>query len=108
MQLQVAALLHRVGVCGSLGVDVEHNKAVKAVAQGNPFHRFEGVIQIVRLGGGGVDADANQRVFPPCAQNIPIFGIEIRGILISPFFFSDKMITCLRDDTKEFVFRLVL
>ena len=60
----IANLFHGIRVCGPLGVDVEHEKAVVTVAQGDALDGLQGVVQVVRLGGGGVDADADQRLLP--------------------------------------------
>ena len=77
---QVALRLHVIGPGGPLGIDVKHEEAVKPVVQGHTFHRLQGVVQVVRGGGGGVDAHADQRLLAPGAQNITVFGIGVRHI----------------------------
>ena len=64
--------------------DVEHEKAVVSVAQGNPLHGFEGIVQGVGPGGGRVDANADQGIVSSCAQQIPVFRVKVGGI--QPFF----------------------
>ena len=81
---QVALPLHIVGPGGPLGVDVEHQEGVEAVAGGDALDGFEGVVQIVGLGCRGVDAHADQRIPAPGAQDIAVLRIEIRGV--EPFF----------------------
>ena len=61
----IAGPFHGIRVCGPLGIDVEHEKAVKAVAQSDSLHGFQRVVQLVRSGGGRVDADADQGPFAP-------------------------------------------
>ena len=77
---RVADLLHIIGRGGPLGIDIEHDEAVETVAQGNPLHGFQGVVQRIGPGGGGVDADADQRILPPGAQNVSVFRVEIGGV----------------------------
>ena len=74
---RVAFRLHVVGPNGPLGVDIEHEEAVKPVVQGHPLHRFQGVVQIVRGGGRGIDAHADEGVLPPGAQNITILPVVV-------------------------------
>ena len=45
----IAVLFHVIRVGGPLGVDVEHDKAVKAVVEGHPLHRLQGVVLRGRL-----------------------------------------------------------
>ena len=77
---QVALRLHVIGPGGPLGIDVEHEEAVKPVVQGHTFHRLQGVVQVVRGGGGGVDAHADQGVLPPGAQDITILPVVIGDV----------------------------
>ena len=76
----IADSLHGVRVGGPLGVDIEHEEAVKSVSQSDALHGFQGVVQMVRLRGGGVDPNADERMFPPSAQDIPVFRIKIGGV----------------------------
>ena len=70
---QIARPLHGIGVGRPLGVNIEHYEAVVAIAKGDPLHGLERVVQIVRLGGRRIDADANKRIFAPGTQNIAVF-----------------------------------
>ena len=78
VQKGVKMLFHVVRVGCALGVDVKHNKAVKPVKQRNALGGFERVIQIVRRGGRGVNAVANQRIFAPRAEYVTVFVIVVR------------------------------
>ena len=77
VQLRVAGALHIVGGGGPLGIDVEHDEGVKAAVAGDALHAFQGGIQRTGPGGRGVDAHADQRLFPPCTQNVPVLGVGV-------------------------------
>ena len=72
----VAVGLHVVRVGGPLGIDVEHDEAVKAVVESHPLHRLQGVVQIVGGGGGGVDAHTDQGPLAPGGQDVTVFTVE--------------------------------
>ena len=72
----IAVLFHVVRVGGPLGVDVEHDKAVKAVVEGHPLHRLQGVVQIVGGGSGGVDAHTDEGALAPGGQNVSVLAVE--------------------------------
>ena len=76
----VVGHLHVVGVGGPLGIDVEHDEAVIAVAQCDALHRLQGIVQIVGGGGGGVDAHTDEGFLSPGAQNVTVFGVEVGDI----------------------------
>ena len=80
MQLQIAGLFHGIRVCCPLGIDIEHDKRIKSIMQGDPVYGFEGVVQVAGLGSGGIDTDADQRILSPGAQYVTVLGIEIGGI----------------------------
>ena len=80
MEGLITGFFHGIRISGPLGVHVEHNKTVKAVAQSDPLHGFEGIVQVVGLGCGRIDADADQRVLSTGAQDVPVFGVKIGGI----------------------------
>ena len=80
VQQRVADLLHIVGRGRPLGVDVEHDEAVKPVPQGNALHGFKGIVQRVGSGRGGVDANADQRLFPPRPQYVTVFRVKIGSV----------------------------
>lgn len=42
----VALGIHVLRSGGSLGIDIEHQKAVVAVARRDPFHRFQRIVQV--------------------------------------------------------------
>mgnify|MGYP003299880350 CR=1 FL=1 len=71
-------------ICGALGIDVEHDKADKAVKMRHTLHTFQCVVQTVRLCSGWVDPDTDQRTGSRSTENIPVFGIKIRNV--EPFF----------------------
>ena len=77
VELGVVGQLHIIRIGSTLGVDVEHQKAVEAVVQGDTLHRLQSVVQIVRGRGGGIDPDADQGVFSPGAQDISVFRVNI-------------------------------
>ena len=77
MELPVAHRLHVVGAGGPLGVDVEHQEAVVSVGVGDALHGLQRGVQGVRRGGGGVDADADQGLLPPGAQDVPILRVGV-------------------------------
>ena len=72
--------LHVIGAGGTLGVDVEHQKAVVSVGQSNALGGLQGGVQGVRRGGGGVDAHADERLFTPGTQDVTVFGIGVGDI----------------------------
>ena len=80
VQPRVQLPVHIVGPCGPLGVDIEHYPAVETVAGGDAGDGFQGVVQIVGPGGGGVYAYADKGVLAPGAQDVTILGVEIRHI----------------------------
>ena len=80
VQLLVALPIHVVGPGGPLGIDVEHDPAVKAVSRRDAGDGFQGVVQVLRRGGGGVHPDADQGLLPPGAQDVTVFGVKIRHI----------------------------
>ena len=47
---------------------------------GDALDGLERVVQIARLRGGGVDADADQRIDPARAEDVTVFGVEIGHI----------------------------
>ena len=51
---------------------------------GDPLHGFKGIVQIIGLGSGGVDADADQRILATGTQYVTVLRIEIGRI--EPFF----------------------
>ena len=77
----VGGLVHIVGVGGALGVDVEHDPAVKAVGGGKALHTFQGGVQCAGLGGAGVDANAYQRVGANAAQYVTVRLICMRLVI---------------------------
>ena len=80
LELLIADLFHIIRRGCPLGIDVEHDKGVKAVAQGDALNGFQGIVQRIRLGGGGVDADADERILSPGAEDIPVLRVKIGGI----------------------------
>ena len=84
VQGRIIDLFHIVGRGSPLGVDVEHEKAVIAVTQSDALHGFEGIVQGIGLGGGGIDANADKGIFSSGAQQIPVFRVKVGGI--QPFF----------------------
>ena len=82
--------LHVLGPGGPLGVDVEHDEAVVAVAPRHPLHALECGVQGPWGGGGGVHPHADQgpfarvarmyRYFPVGVGHVePTGGVVVRG-----------------------------
>ena len=80
MEQGIHGLFHGIGIGGTLGIDIEHDEAVIAVAQGDSLHGFQGIVQGVGLCGGGVDANADERIAAPGAQDVPVVAVKIGGI----------------------------
>ena len=80
MQRAVEGRVHGVWIGRALGVDVEHREAVIPVAEGDALDAFERVVQIARLRGRRVDADADERVCAPRAENVTVFGVVRRHV----------------------------
>ena len=80
VQQAVADPFHCVRVGCPLGIDIEHEEAVKSVSLSDALHGFQGVVQMVRLRGGGIDPNADERMFPPGAQDVPVFRIKIGSV----------------------------
>ena len=78
VQLGVQRPFHVVRRGGPLGVHIEHDKGVKSIPQGDPLHALEGRVQCPGPGGRGVDADADQGIFSPGAQNISVLCVGVR------------------------------
>ena len=66
---------HVVGVRSPLGAEIQHHEGVEAVAQGYTLHALQRRVQMVRPGGGGVNADADEGPAAPGAQQIPVFRV---------------------------------
>ena len=81
MEGLVADLVHVLRSGGPLGVDVKHEKAVVPVPLGDALHRLQGVVQIPRGCGGWVDANADERVLSPGAQQVPVLGVVVGDIV---------------------------
>ena len=84
VEQRIESLFHIVRPGGPLGIDVEHEKAVIPVGMSNALHRFQGGVQSFRRRGGRVDADADEGVLSPGAQNITVLRVCIGHI--QPFF----------------------
>ena len=80
MQRAVEGRVHGVWVGRALGVDVEHREAVIPVAEGDALDALERVVQIAGLRGRRVDADADERVFAPRAEDVTVFGVVRRHV----------------------------
>ena len=76
----VALGIHVLRSGGSLGIDIEHQKAVVAVARRDPFHRFQRIVQVPRRRGGGVDPDTDQGILSPGPQQVPVLRVVIGNI----------------------------
>ena len=88
VQPLIAVPIQIVGDGGALGIDVHHHKAVKAVVFRDALHRLQGGVQPRGVGGGGVDADADEGVFAPLAQHVAVGqkgggGIQPRGGVVA-------------------------
>ena len=80
MQGFAALGVHILRAGRALGVYVEHEKTVVAVISRDALHGFERVVQSVRSCGGGIDTDTDKGAVASRAENIPVFGVEIRHI----------------------------
>ena len=56
MELPVAHWLHVIGTGSPLGIDIEHQKTIIAVGQGNALYGLQCGVQGIRRGGGGIEA----------------------------------------------------
>ena len=61
-------------------VDIEHEKTVIAVVQGNALDGFQGVVQAVRRGGRGIDPYTDQRARPSLPQKIAVICVAVRDV----------------------------
>ncbi len=84
MECEIAYFFHILGIRGTLGVDVEHDKAVVAVGVRDPFDGFERIVEMIGMRRRGIDADTDKRFCADRAEKIPIFLIGIRHV--DPFF----------------------
>ena len=80
MQRAVEGRVHGVWIGRALGVDVEHREAVIPVAEGDALDALECVVEIARLRGRRVDADADERVCAPRAEDVTVFGVVRRHV----------------------------
>ena len=80
MEGGVAGRLHIVRPGSPLGVDIEHEKAVIAVVQGDALGRLQSGVQGVRGRGGGVDPDTDQGILSPGPQQVPVLRVVIGNI----------------------------
>ena len=80
VQRAVEGRVHGVWIGRALGVDVEHREAVIPVAEGDALDALECVVEIARLCGRRVDADADERVFAPRAEDVTVFGVVRRHV----------------------------
>ena len=80
VEVRIQRPLHVAGAGGPLGVDVAHDEAVKAVAQGDALHAFEGVVQVAGDGGGGIYPQAEQGAAAPGAQKVSVFPVGVGDV----------------------------
>lgn len=80
MQRFVERQVHIVGICRPLGIDIKHYPAVVTVSGGNARHAFERIVKIVRRGGRGIYAYADERIVSASSEDISVIGIVIGNI----------------------------